>query len=950
MKVYYHKNGRFDKATGSSIFKQSDNANTLSIKVDWPLDSVVVAKFLLPYPEDDEQYGQYSAESLLLDLVPNVEEGGFVWAKPIPGGYLVNSGTAYLSVQITTQDQKTIIKTTEQVEFIIEESGDYIASPVLPEMTEQILAKLAGLDYSKVDRFDATKINDFLPDGIKGANAFYYNTNYNVVDSVNYLGEKTYAEYSGTLIIGIAQTTDKITQTEMFLSTGRTWQRVIEFEKVNEEWTRTKLGEFVEVGLDVALKFVQEIEDDVQTALEKSKYAETTSNEAKQIAQEAYTMAEQAQMQEIGVGTYATDDMTNIAAQLDAFVIQETGNPPEKGNVVIVVYDRVGATDQNFKYSYGINGWYGYEIPAIQLATNSAAGIVKGNMDTSNAEHMLIDIVNGVFMHIYIRNLLGNYVDLADYLNDVQNQTNINLASLNSAITRILNGTDAVGNALKLNGKLENALNVLNSVSATNDSEGHNISQFYLPRAQGLTQAQADNRYLSKQFGVPYFIANGYLSKSIPTTPADGVQYSVTSNQAGVDITLFRIDHPLEYQVEFTSANAFELIAQLAFNRDAVVIPKMNVYVKAISKGETDFTFIASSSLDPQSFTEETITPINLKNYFTFIPQGNVIDLAVGDILRVEMLLSFQESAEVESRLYDNTNYVSSITLTNIQTIIVNTGNAGAYTQEIQANSWNLNEDNQYYLSIPQATHKIDPSTAYIIDIKRVADIGYQQVLCPQFVNSNGDVTIFTDEAFEGVITIAGGIYKQPSGNVYDSDQIGISNPSLESVNGNATTQNITNEQAVAAINTLNINATARQNLGEIKVVENNTNLNLTTINTFYKQTIFNTQGAFGGNIVVDIANSRISGLPVGLYKINMFETVSASADCLLSTNLYINGLQNPLSSGAVSLKSNELENIVFSGLINITADNSYIELYSAASANISLLVANGSLVIERIS
>lgn len=145
MKVYFYENGRLEKATGASVFKQSDNANTLSVKL--PMadeDSVVYANFLLPYPKGSDQYGNFSVESLRLNVEADSEDGGVQWSNTVGAGYLNNQGTAYFSVKVTNQ-AGTITKTTERVKFEIEASGDYTATAVTEEQAEQLNAAISAI-------------------------------------------------------------------------------------------------------------------------------------------------------------------------------------------------------------------------------------------------------------------------------------------------------------------------------------------------------------------------------------------------------------------------------------------------------------------------------------------------------------------------------------------------------------------------------------------------------------------------------------------------------------------------------------------------------------------------------------------------------------------------------------------------------------------------------------
>ena len=161
MRIYWYADGTFEKATGASIFAESEDSNKIEFKLPMAeADSIVHATFLLPYPQNSEQFGHYIAESLLLHLEEDTEDGGYVWVGTIPGGYLANNGTAYISARVESNDL-LVVKTTQQVQFEIQAGGAYQATAVLPEQGEQLEAELARqnleilrLDDEKQDKAD----------------------------------------------------------------------------------------------------------------------------------------------------------------------------------------------------------------------------------------------------------------------------------------------------------------------------------------------------------------------------------------------------------------------------------------------------------------------------------------------------------------------------------------------------------------------------------------------------------------------------------------------------------------------------------------------------------------------------------------------------------------------------------------------------------------------------
>ena len=146
-KIFYDENGRFIKATKSSIFAQSDNADIVQFKLPFANnDSVVSCTLLLPYPRESNKYGQYVADSIIMHYIVDQEDNGAMWEGSFSGQNLQNPGTAYLSARVMTQDG-TVIKTAEQVQFIIEETGQYQIRPIPPEESDLILREFARIGH-----------------------------------------------------------------------------------------------------------------------------------------------------------------------------------------------------------------------------------------------------------------------------------------------------------------------------------------------------------------------------------------------------------------------------------------------------------------------------------------------------------------------------------------------------------------------------------------------------------------------------------------------------------------------------------------------------------------------------------------------------------------------------------------------------------------------------------
>ena len=166
MKVFYNKNGTLNKVEGDSIFSQSSNINVLQIKIDYPETSALQTKFLIP----DGLGGVVAVEPLIMVLKPDYTDGGYMWEALIGAEYLDTAGKAYLSVRVLNEVE-TVIKTTRLVQFDIEPSGDYEATPITPEQADQILLIL----NQKADWVDTENLPSYIvyeADGFKSDGFF----------------------------------------------------------------------------------------------------------------------------------------------------------------------------------------------------------------------------------------------------------------------------------------------------------------------------------------------------------------------------------------------------------------------------------------------------------------------------------------------------------------------------------------------------------------------------------------------------------------------------------------------------------------------------------------------------------------------------------------------------------------------------------------------------------
>lgn len=572
MKVYFNENGEFLKATGSSIFAESENSDVLELKLPMALaNSVVYTTFLLPFPEDSEQYGNYKAESLLMTLTVDEQDGGIMWRGVLSAGYLVNAGIAYLSARVATQNG-TIVKTTEQVKFEIGAGGAYQATPILPEQAEQLAEAIAqlqadvlDLQNDKQDKVDYTINLEQFP---------LENT---VVGAINSIGEqvKTNTDDIETNTQDIAENRNDIDEIKQTMSTG-----------------------------------------------------------------------------ENPIGTM-TGNALPTDAQLNAFVEDNTdpSREPLVGDVIIFVLELAQETDKNYKYFYrgGTKGWSYYEIPPIEKASNVAYGILRGTYTVGATADTLVDISGGEIIAIWVKDTTvapAQYRRVNDYANSLQTQ-----------IKAIISGSQVVGKATR----------------AVQDESGNNIVDTYLTKANGASKLFVKDYALPRIFNDVYYLALGGYQKTVPTTPASGVQFETTTSAVG-SFELFTVERQNSSDFEISAKNSSSNNIYVSANRDVGVRFRMTTQV-SIQGGAWQTASVELTN--KYTLDNGEIVKVPFSSFFNSLGD-TVLELTTGDKFRQKLEVVTEESESTTFSVYSSETYPSSLNLNiSSMSIIVAQGELG---------------------------------------------------------------------------------------------------------------------------------------------------------------------------------------------------------------------------------------------------------------------------------
>lgn len=600
MRIYWYADGSFKEATGASIFAQSEDSDIIEFKLPGAsADSIVHATFLLPYPQNSDQFGHYIAESLLMHLEQDTEDGGYVWRATIPGRYLVNNGTAYISARVESNDL-LVIETTEQVMFEIQPGGAYEATPVLPEQAEQIEAELTSQNLriialeGDVETLDNTK-QDKNDNGLE-------TTNKSVVGAINEVNST-----NNTQNQQISSLNDRVSEIEQTYTTGE--------------------------------NFIGEIKGDT-----------------------------------------LPEDTTPPFKDLDAEVLEVEGRAPKNGDVVIFILQQAG-TDRNFKYYYTNSGWKSYEIPPMEKAGNGTAGLIEGTYTVGATADTLVDITAGKINAIYVKNNNNTYTNIKDYLNSHQRE-----------IQKIISGDTQVGNALK----------------AVQDALGNNIVNTYLTKEEGATKQYVRNYAVPRVFNDVYFVATNGYQPTVPTTPASGVQFTLTTSAVG-DFTLFEIQHQNTASYELSSKNSSQNNIFVSADRTSNVYFRMTTQIYTNNQWKT----LSIELSDLKQMTAGEIYKVTFSS--SFIALGNeVLTFEDGSIIRQKLEVVTETSAETTFDVYSNEAYPSTFNL-NIQsqTLIERQGAVG---EIVQLNLYGDLEDDTISYEIPSGII-LEPNTLVMFNL-----------------------------------------------------------------------------------------------------------------------------------------------------------------------------------------------------------------------------------------
>lgn len=431
------------------------------------------------------------------------------------------------------------------------------------------------------------------------------------------------------------------------------------------------------------------------------------------------------------IGQMEGEDMPT-SAQLNQFVEDTVAREATVGDVVIFVLD--SDPKRNYKFTYYQSGWAGYELTAVSKADNNIYGLLKGTYGIDSANEVLLDINNGEVLHIWVQDG-ATYRDLKEYLG--ANKTNI---------TEIINGTQAVGEAVK----------------ADQDGEGNNIVDTYLTQSAGATKEYVQDYAVPKVFSHVYFVtAEGYDGLDgtnedpifTETTSSVGEHQIIKGDNVSSDLAM-----TLDADFEVSIANAYQNTFWLEASADCDVEFKLTTQYQKAGQEWTDLNVELS---EQYSLTADTITRVDFSSQFLSLGDTTV-ELVEGDKIRQILSVKTQTSDSITFDVYSYETYPSTFNL-----LVSNYTPMGATTVYVDGSpvaSWNANNKSA-------VTSNSEIVQTFNADTKADADNVYTKTetdtLLSNYVTKTTEQEISGAKTFTGNNTFTGDNTFKTSGTTY---------------------------------------------------------------------------------------------------------------------------------------------------------------------------------------
>ena len=424
--------------------------------------------------------------------------------------------------------------------------------------------------------------------------------------------------------------------------------------------------------------------------------------------------------QETPIGKIEATDTLPTDEQLNKFVYDTVGRQPQVNDVVIVDLKINGVTE-TYKYIKTEDSWVYYEIAEQNPASNGVYGVVKGTYnDVSYNQPISADMYNGQIINLYYKTQNGYY------------SVPTRLTSLDVSIQNIIDGTQVVGKAEQ----------------ATKDSDGNIITSTYMKNGDAYTKAQSDEKYLPSTYSNIYYYSQSGLVESVPTTPADAVQFSANVAVTG-ESQLAVCGRTVEGNYHFTKNSTDNSTIWFVTDTDCVLTFRTLTYAVA----DNVETLLSSDISNEIPFTANVPKSINFATTYSALG-NNSVDIGAGDTFRKEIYVTSADQIATKIDLISGVQYTSTFNLVAQSiTFDVNKIN-GIKSVNIAQSEWQQ-VGNDYQVYIPQTRHQQAPTNQYFLALQEQNGTSYDYIAFTPSVDEDGNITITSYNAIDCILLIA---------------------------------------------------------------------------------------------------------------------------------------------------------------------------------------------------
>ena len=432
-----------------------------------------------------------------------------------------------------------------------------------------------------------------------------------------------------------------------------------------------------------------------------------------------------------------TSSATPNATDLNNYATSQ-GITLQNGDIVLWLQTISGGTDKSYRCIWDYpNNWTWYEIPAIELASNDNAGLIKGNYQGS-ATNIWASIIGGEIKEIY-------------YF-DSNNSTFYPLAAMltiiKEDIANIVSGATAVGKALY----------ATYDIDELNASPKTSIPNKYLTKVEGASKQFVQDYALPREFNDVYRlfpkveVSTGVYENLFSDDETTSFASISSSLVLGDNIVFTAKSYIKDYYVyELSQKNSYKCNLWVMFDNDMSDVGlTLNIYYV---DDQNVSTLVATTPIDRRDFTNMQFVKINFADYFNQIPQvdnttilidggyyyfelnANTSSVGANDVMYIYSGASRPSTFSLSTDSYTLVTSQSGIIL-HEKEMTLDTSNGNVLIAELGSIALADQTQHQFILSLPNGTNWNDiPEDCYFdIQINGVS-IGYS--INKKFINNN---------------------------------------------------------------------------------------------------------------------------------------------------------------------------------------------------------------------